>query len=178
MRRTILFLDVDGVLSIINPENIRERRQSWDGAPPAWPIPLAFPLLRAIAQEQRLHPVWLTTWDKRAWLWNEHAGTPRWPVGYQLTNQQIPHARRLFPDLAALFSDEKLLAARYYLRRRPQNRVVWIEDGFAPRTWEWAAGEPRVRLIDTTETSMLAVLLADPADKEAAAREFVHTYLL
>ena len=53
-----------------------------------------------------------------------------------------------------------------------------IRYGYAPRTWEWAAGEPRVRLIDTTEETMLAILLANPADKEAAAREFVHTYLL
>jgi hypothetical protein len=178
MRQIILFVDVDGVLSISDPTHREERREHWEGAPPVWPVPLALALVRAINQEPRLHPVWLTTWEYRAWHWNERAGTPRWPVGYQLTNQQLPHARRLFPELDEAFSDDKLLAVRYYLRRRPHERVIWIEDGFAPATWEWAARDPRVCLVDTTEDHVLAALLAAPIDQETSAREFLTTYLL
>jgi hypothetical protein len=131
---TVLFLDIDGVLSIPHPRDGSIRFERWQPGLPVWPIPLASALVRTIDQDRHLHPVWLSAWDQRAWLWNDRAGTRHWPIGYCLKPRQWRYAYCLFPTLRGVRFDNKLMAVLYYLRRYPHKRVVWVEDGFADET--------------------------------------------
>jgi hypothetical protein len=171
---TILFLDIDGVFSIPDQVDGQIRYERWLRGLPVWPVPLSYALVRAIAQDRQLHPVWLSSWGDLALLWNERAGTKNFPVGYYLTRRRFLKACRMFPHL--VHSDRKLLAVHYYLRQYPDHNVMWIEDGFDDETVSWAAREHHVCLIDTTTEPVLSVLLYE--DVEAAARDFVTTYLI
>jgi hypothetical protein len=85
--KTILFLDIDEVLSLADPQDVMSRFERFARGLPAWPIPLAYPLLRAIDQNRFLRPVWVTSWGQYAHLWNERAETRRWPVAYPLSRK-------------------------------------------------------------------------------------------
>jgi hypothetical protein len=172
---TVIFLDIDEVLSLADRNEPLARFSWWKPGLPAWPIPLAFPLLRALDQDRRLHPVWLTCWGRNALLWNERAGTRPFPVAYPLTRRRIGYARRWFPDVPV--RSEKLLAARYYLRQRVAP-VVWIEDGFCTATEVWAAQSPLVRLVNTTQEPLSSFLLTSHADSASAVKTFLSTYIL
>lgn len=175
---TVVFLDIDGVLSIEDPASMEIRRERWSGCGPVWPIPFADALVRALDQDKRVRPVWLTYWEQRAWLWNERAGTPHWPVAFPLTPARARKARQssAFPD--DVYIDEKLLAVCAYLQRRPRQRALWIEDGFPPETTAWALEQQgRVRLIDATAAAIYALLLAEHADPLATARAFLDACL-
>jgi hypothetical protein len=179
---TVIFLDVDGVLSIEDPARIEQHREQWPGCGPAWPIPWVDALLRTLDRDTRVRPVWMTYWERRAWRWNDRAGTRRWPVAFPLSSARLQVARQLLrpsetPEDPVLV-DGKLLAACYYLRRRPRQRAVWIEDGFMPETVAWAAATGgRVRLVDASAAAIAALLVADPADAEATARAFLDACL-
>lgn len=171
--KTILFVDIDGVLSILTQDNAANYEKLGRGLP-AWPIPLACQILRLIDQDTQLKPVWLSSWGTESVLWNERAKTRHWPVGYYLSKKQERYAKQVLPT--ALFTNEKyidrkLIAAQYYLRKKPATqRVVWIEDGFAEETEQWAIQRGNVRLVDTTEEAVLSLLLAT---EEAAMRQFI-----
>jgi hypothetical protein len=186
MRRTILFIDIDGVLSILDSvDEIEDRKISWPGGPHAWPIPMTRELLQAINEEKRLYPVWMSAWYDAALLWNFYARTRRlWPMGYTWHKATV---QRVFPELGWVYGirptwdgqeiDSKLLAVRYFLRNDPCSPVTWIEDGFAPETRAWAA-ERGARLVNTLEPAIREVLRANYDQPRQAARQFIETYLL
>ena len=60
---SIVFLDIDGVLSIADPLRPELRRELWPGCGPAWPVPFADALVRVLDEDARVRPVWLTYWE-------------------------------------------------------------------------------------------------------------------
>lgn len=177
---TILFLDIDGVFSMIDATQLPMERV---GGIHVRPIPMANALLKAIDRQSwliplRVLPVWLSAWHTGALDWNERSLTGPWDVGYHLTDRQEKRAKELFPRLFEQRIDGKLIAAQYYLRRMWKNNpVVWIEDGFAPETIAWAKERGNVRLIDTLREPIRAQLLSEYEDYDKAAREFVEMCL-
>ncbi len=82
------------------------------------------------------------------------------------------------PPSEAVCRDEKLLAVWTYLSRRPRYRALWIEDGFWPETVTWVAAHlPHLRLVDATLDDIYAVLVADHANPDEAARAFLDACL-
>lgn len=186
--RILALLDIDGVLSIEDPANLAARREHWPGCGPVWPVPFADALIRALDRDARLAPAWLSYWGERAWRWNSRAGTARWPVVFPLSLARQRAARHwaksaVLPAAAsagatARVPDDKLFAVRFVLRRQPMRRVLWIEDGFSPEAIAWAGGQSgRVRLVDATEETACAFLLAHHDDADAAARSFTDACL-
>lgn len=171
MKKQVWFLDIDGVFSIPTKENASQREKFGYGLF-CWPIPVAFHLIRAIADDRRIHPVWLSCWDTSSLLWNAKAGTRLFPVGYHLSGRQKDYADRLFSEYAGHRIDRKLVAARYYLRKYPTHEIVWIEDGFMTETEEWARQEGRVKLVDTTQDDIREMLLRED-NLEDRARKFI-----
>ena len=167
--KTVLFLDVDGVFSIPNPQDNDERLERihlFDGHHiVCWPIPMYRQLLYAIGTDKRFHPVWLSAWGDAAHALTNRAMTQAFPVAYPLSNRQMYYARQRFSGDV----DRKLMAAVYYLVKTRKERVIWIEDGFAEETIAWA-GKNDVRLIDTTEDSVRRLLLAT---HEAAVQDIM-----
>lgn len=174
-RQVTIFFDIDGVLSIPDKRKPLDEYVTWKRGLPAWPVPLAFPLIRAVTQQQALHPVWLSAWGTDACLWNEQAGTPPWKVGYYLTPRQEHFATNyFFPGI----QDSKLVAVRYYLRKATTPTIIWIEDGFSDEAKRWADQEKghRVVLLNTMQEPLLSVLLSSPENPEQAAQNFIDTY--
>lgn len=176
MGRTVLFLDIDEVLS--NPDCVGgiDRLEIWQGLP-AFPVPLSYPLIRAFAQDRRLYPVWMTCWGTAAPLWNGHAGTPPFPVTYPLSPWKRTRARHLFPDTTGINRSGKLLAARYFLRHYPDRQVIWLEDGFDTATRNWAAQNGLVRLVNSYDEPFRSLLLSEHRDICSATRVFVEHLL-
>lgn len=181
MKKKIVFWDIDGVLSIPTKENANDYVKFGRGLP-AWPIAIAVDLVRLVHAHPQLRNIWLSSWGSASVIWNERADTPAWPVGYQLTFRQAAYARKVLPT--ELYSmerrvDRKLIAAQYHLRYFPEDQqVVWVEDGFATETEEWAARRGNVRLVDTSEDMpACAALLAREPTPEKAALAFIDTFL-
>lgn len=176
--KTILFLDIDGVLSIPDPQDYQKRRERWPGCGVLWPIPLAYPLLRTIDADPRILPVWMSCWDTGGHEWSARAGTPRWPVGYHLCKTVETKALQRFPECQG--QDKKLLAVRWFLRKRARNPVVWVEDGFAEETRAWASARGNVRLVDTwpMEGALATFLRWQHRNTDLAARDFLRHCLL
>lgn len=175
--RTVLFLDIDGVFSIPNTENIEERKESWPGCGVLYPIPMAMQLLRAIDDNRQLQPVWLSAWNGNAFHWNARANTRDWPVAYHLSRRQETYAFKRFPEFRMGRIDRKLIAARYYIRDMVHKPVIWMEDGFADETRAWAKETPQVKLVDTTIHLIRACLLAYHTNPEQAAHDFIRRWL-
>lgn len=169
--KTILFVDVDGVLSIPTPETASDYEKFGFGLP-AWPVPLAYLLIQAIDADRSFYPIWLSCWDTDARIWNDRANTRHWRVGYHLSSRQANYARKVLPS--SLFVDRidrKLIAVQYYLRKwNACQAVTWIEDGFADETRQWAAERGGVRLIDTTTEPILSLLLSKD---QSAIQQFI-----
>lgn len=178
-RPTIVFLDIDGVLSIADPLCPELRYELWPGCGPAWPVPFADALLRALDQDPHLRPVWLTYWERRAWRWNDRAGTAHWPVAFPLSSAGLHAARQAIAPLdETQHLDKKLLAVWAYLRRRSRHHALWIEDGFWPETMTWVeAHAHNLRLVDATRDDIYAILIAEHADPTDAARAFLRACL-
>ena len=181
---TILFLDIDGVLTMMDCPDLPMERV---GGIHCRPVPMANALLKAIQYEYmslNIDPVWLTSWDKGAQIWNERAGTHHWTVAYHLTDKGKYEASAVFPDMTQEKTDKKLIAARYYLWRTysDEKRVAWIEDGFAPETVAWANERnnkiAETILIDTTKEPIRSDLLSTYEDYEQAAKTFMGRYVL
>jgi hypothetical protein len=177
MQPITLFLDIDGVFTMLDAVQLPMERV---GGIHVRPIPMANALLKAINEDERLDPIWLTSWDKGAHLWNERAETTRWPVAYHLSKRDERDARTALCWLFDMNLDRKLIAAQYFLfRARPLDcPVVWIEDGFAQETYAWAKERGNVRLVDTLVDPIRSQLLAQYDDPKQAAREFIETYFL
>jgi len=158
-KKIVLLLDVDGVFTIYRGRE----RDHWFAKIKlsAWPIPQHVAILRAIADNSMLYPVWLSAWDDSSVLWNELSQTRHFPVAYHLKSRQERHARHLFPYYSNV--DTKLVAVQYYLRRYPMCDVVWVEDGFAVETWIWAQDNPKVALLDASEDPVRSLLLREDA---------------
>lgn len=179
MEPMVLFLDVDGVLTMLEAEYLPMERV---GGIHVRPIPMANALLNAIHHDERFEPIWLTAWDIGAHAWNERAETPTcWPVAYHLASWEERDARNALPWLfdCVIDLDKKLIAAQYFLYRtgRMNDPVVWIEDGFAPETHEWAKERGNVRLVDTLREPVRSHLLRTYPDYDAAAREFLAVHV-
>lgn len=178
MESIVLFLDVDGVLSMLEAKHLPMERV---GGIHVRPIPMANALLNAIQQDGRFEPIWLTAWDAGAHAWNERAETStHWPVAYHLASWEERDARNALPWLFDCSLDKKLIAAQYFLYRtgRLDDPVVWIEDGFALETHEWAEERGNVRLVDTLKEPVRSCLLRTDVDYDAAAREFLAVHVL
>ncbi len=169
--RITLLLDIDGVFNGVMGGLTPERLP---GGGVIWPIPLANTLLQTIEQDERLEPIWCTSWWTRAWLWNDRSGTPHWPIAHLLK----PHeAVAAFPDVLPRGDyDWKLAAALYYRKQHPTRRMVWIEDGFFQETLAWAATDPLVTLVDTTAPHVLGMLLRN-GNSADAAQAFLATFV-
>lgn len=131
----ILFLDIDGVF------NQADDSQSMS------PIPNAAAILRAIDQDSRISPVWLSHWGEQSTAWNDYAGTQHWPVA--------------FPFVEG--NDNKALALHnYFYSNYPDNfpLAIWMQDGFEPADYTWAEYSG-VKLLDTTEEPIRSLLLSD-----------------
>jgi len=174
----IWFLDIDGTISIPNLSDANERFEVWNNYLPAWPIPMANTLLQALDKHPAIHPVWLSAWDNRAWLWNDRAGTRHFPVAYYLSYRQRRYAQRYFCHPPHLRMDSKLFAVCYYLRKFQECEVVWMEDGFAPETYAWAnyarTQGQIVHLIDTNIQPTLSLLRHHHQNLEAQTYRFMH----
>lgn len=168
----LLFLDVDGVLTMLDAPELPVQRV---GGFHVRPIPLASALLRAIDHDPRIVPIWLTNWEAAANSWNEWAGIGHWHVASRMVGRPERHeARTLFPHISSPLLDWKLLAACYARHQiAPGSPAVWIEDGFATETLEWATQEGNIRLLDTTRGVLRQALLCHYADAEASARHFL-----
>jgi hypothetical protein len=149
-----LFLDLDGVFSIPNADL---STVEIDGKE-AWSIPQANAILQALQHDDRVQPFWLTHWGNKANDWNDRAGIVHWPVWYPLSALKEATAQRLYPEL-----DKKLLAIQYCMHMNNIQSAVWLQDGFAPEEVEWA-GQHDVRLVDSNEEPLHALLLSDNAD--------------
>jgi len=171
--KTILFLDIDGVFSIPNPENKDERLERIPLGEGhhivCWPIPMYQRLIYAIGVEKRLHPAWLSAWGDAAHALTNRAMTQVFPVAYPLSSQKLRYARQRFSAHDFERIDRKLVAAVYYLCSRCYDRVIWIEDGFAEETVEWASTR-NIRLIDTTDETIKQMLLSC---QEQAVHDFM-----
>lgn len=176
-KKTILFLDVDGVFSIPNLQNTDERRERLPVGNGhhliCWPIPLYRQLLYAIGIEKQLHPVWLSAWGDAAHALTNRAFTQAFPVAYPLSPRKLHYARQHWQDMECI--DRKLVAAHYYLIRKRWERVIWIEDGFAEETMKWARSNARIHLVDTTQHEVHSLLLSE---QQAAIDEFIDRYIL
>lgn len=137
-----IFFDIDGVLNIQ-----RESAQSvqmpcglW-----VWPIPHVHALLQAIDQDKRIHPVWMSSWGKKAHDWNEHTRTSHWEIAYPCPDPNV---------------SGKPLAIQHYLHHHPCRNTVWIEDGFTAEDKVWAM-DNGVLLLDTLKDSLQYLLLSE-----------------
>ncbi len=172
-----LFLDIDGVFSIKHEHITSERINGVK----AHPIPMCGALLQALDRDPAIRPVWLTSWGDTARAWNKRFGTATWPVAYPLDVADAARADRQFPRLHHTKPDDKLIAVWWYLRDLPdQTPVMWMEDGFAVETVQWAQERGNTRLIDTRNPKILADLIQKCADQQAcaqAARAFVARWI-
>lgn len=172
-KKTVLFLDVDGVFSIPNMEDHHERRERipiGDGHHiVCWPIPMYQRLIYAIGNDKRIHPVWLSAWGDAAHALTNRAMTQAFPVAYPLSSRKLPYAWQRFPADQKDRIDRKLVAAVYYLCSRRSTRAIWVEDGFAEETKEWAS-RCNVKLIDTTDEAVKRMLLSH---QEYVVQEFM-----
>ncbi len=166
MKKQIWFLDVDGVFNILQKHKERDPAFAVFKRT-VWPIPMARYLLQAIVDNRYVHPVWLSCWGDSSLLWNEYSLTPHFPVAYHISERQERHAKELYPQFAHGRIDGKLIAAQYYLRRYPDRQAVWIEDGFANETIQWAQQQGHV-LIDTTQEAIREMLLVEDNLKKNA----------
>lgn len=170
--RIILLLDIDGVLNGVAGGLAGEHLP---GGGFVWPIPMANALLQAIAVDKRLLPIWCTSWRERAWAWNARADTPLWEVAKLLKRLEI---EALFPGMLPAKEDYdwKLASALYYRKVHPERRIVWLEDGFFEETKRWAATDPLVTLVDTTQEPARGMLLAH-GDVQPAAEAFLSVFV-
>jgi hypothetical protein len=182
MTLTTLFLDIDGVFTMLDAVELPMERV---GGIHVRPIPMANALLKAINETEGIVPVWLTSWDTGAHLWNDRSGTRHWPVAYHLDKKQEEVAKIGWPEFFERDTDRKLIAAAYWLwsSLSEQHRVVWVEDGFAQETVKWARHRSNIEmhetvLVDTLMAPIRTQLLAQHDNPEQAAREFVETHFL
>lgn len=161
-QQLLVFVDIDGVLSITNAGNMKEEIDHKE----AWPIPQADYLIQQLSHDPRSQPVWMTHWGQKAKQWNTLAETEQWPVAFPLSEHDETIAANLFPLLA-----RKQLAIAYYMQQHNVQRAVWIQDGFAPETKTWAAAQ-NVALIDTNAEPYHSWLLSSD---EAAIHRFIST---
>lgn len=157
-----VFLDVDGVLSITNAGNPKRLIEEKD----AWPIPLCSYLLQSIDTDPLFNPVWMTHWGQKANGFTELAGIEAWPVAFPLSKAAETEAESLFPTLA-----RKMLAVSYYMRQHDVKTAIWVQDGFAPETKEWAI-QNHITLIDTNAEPYHSILLGQ---EESRVQVFLST---
>ncbi|MBF2090210.1 MAG: hypothetical protein IGR80_06880 [Synechococcales cyanobacterium K44_A2020_017] len=141
--QTLLFLDIQGVLSIPNQPVAQPYAQ--DVAAPWGAVRGSKELISAIAWAEWIAPLWISSFGSQALLWNDWAKTQRWAIAYPLSDQQSAQAAAAFPSAK---QDAKCLAARWCSRRWP-HRIVWIEDGFSAIAKAWAAENPKLQLVST-----------------------------
>lgn len=182
MQLTTLFLDIDGVFTLLDAMHLPMERV---GGIHVRPIPMANALLRAINETKGIVPVWLTSWDAGAHTWNDRSGTQHWPIAHHLDAQQEAVAKIGWPEFFERDTDRKLIEAAYWLwsSLSERHRVVWIEDGFTQETVAWARTRSNIEmhetiLIDTLKEPIRAQLLSEHEDYDKVAREFVETYVL
>ncbi|GAC1468814.1 MAG: hypothetical protein PVS3B3_35240 [Ktedonobacteraceae bacterium] len=152
----ILFLDIDGVFNISNPDV----PATHIGGLVTWPLPMTIPLLKAIDQDKQITPIWMSHWGPISHAWNTYAGTSQWGIGYPLSPHDEAKAHYLYPDSDV---DSKVLAIQYYLRLHPATRAIWLEDGFPTVPPRWAE-QNNVQLIDTNKEPLHSLLLSDQAN--------------
>lgn len=145
--QTLLFLDVEGVLSVVarDAQEVTLNKQGFS----IYPVPSARQFLQALDSAHWIKVMWISSHGKESQLINDWARTQRWPSAYPLP---------LIPGIRAhcKFADSrdagKLLSVRWYSRQWAK-RIVWIEDGFSAQTHTWASEDKRVQLIDTRPTA-------------------------
>lgn len=178
----IALIDIVDVLNLLSDTyHLETRAQRSEEIPlRVWPAPISFAVLRALDTDPRYQPVWMTAWGENAHHWNHRARTREWDVAYPLTRQQAVYMKHAFPRLYRLYKDfgidRKLVAALYYLRHRSNSAVVWWEDGFSQETIYWAQKRPHTTLVDTTLPQIRDFLLAEHANLDSAAHQFLSTY--
>src|SRR5713226_5474036 len=146
-----LFLDIDGVFSLMGTEGLHAEKM---GNVRAWPIPQASTILQALDQDDRFNPVWVSHWGKDSNLWNYRANIHRWIACFPLVDSD---------------SASKPFAMQHYLDLIDGHGGIWVQDGFADGERQWAV-ENGVRLLDTTEEPVRSLLLSDSVD---VARELI-----
>lgn len=144
MEQILLFLDIEGVLSVPGVELLEQLPHA--SAPSMYPVQGAKQLLQTIDRSSWIEPFWISSWGQESTVWNHWSDTRPWSWAYPLSLLQHFRAKRQFTTDEM---DGKLLAARWH-SRRSNNRVVWIEDGFSSAVKDWAAHDPKVQLIDTS----------------------------
>ncbi len=178
---TTLFLDIDGVFTMMDCLDLKIERV---GGIHCRPIPMANALLQVIHQHKSINPAWLSSWDLNSLSWNERADIDHWPVAFRMTEEDESFAQLYFTEMYTQNMDKKLIAAHFFLWKTHcgTDRVVWMEDGFAPETVAWAKERnnkiAETILIDTTKEPIRSELLSTYEDYEQAAKTFMGRYVL
>jgi hypothetical protein len=136
--RPILFVDVDGVISLFGfeelPEGTSARFEMIDGMVRCISVP-AGERLRRLADHFEL--VWVTGWGRRANLLAPLLGLPELPyVGFR--------GKARFGS-----ADWKLGPLGKYAAGRP---LAWLDDSFEERCYAWAAAREEPTLLISTES--------------------------
>ncbi|PSB26637.1 hypothetical protein [Stenomitos frigidus] len=143
MEPILLFLDIDGVLSVSDTA-IVDQEMPLDGSL-VYPLPGARAFLQAINRSPWIQPLWLSSWGERSYCWNDWAATEHWIHAHPLPCTQRQLAQTQFQ---AQNPEAKYLSVRWHSRHW-NHAIVWIEDGFTQESKIWADQNPKVRLIDT-----------------------------
>lgn len=143
MERILLFLDIEGVLSVPGFEPGEQLPHKPTST--IYPVQGARQFLETIECSPWIKPFWISSWGQESTMWNEWSKTRHWSVAYPLSLVQQLMAQIQFPTNE---TDGKLQAARWHSRKW-KTQIVWIEDGFSSQAKDWATQNPKVQLIDT-----------------------------
>lgn len=172
--KATFLVDIDGVVNWAPLDDREANRTRFDtgglvgAGVTVFPTPRCRALLHVLSQTPWIRPLWLSAWRGESHLWNDHAGTRRWPTAAgAVLRETLP--RRLYQQHA----DWKTWVAQG-VAKRFLGPVVWIEDGFLREAVDWAATEPRVTLLDVTPEPLRSAEIQGQRREYSTAADDAH----
>lgn len=83
MEQILLFLDIEGVLSVPGVEPKEQLPHA--SAPNMYPVQGAKQLLQTIDRSPWIEPFWISSWGQESTVWNHWSDTRPWSWAYPLS---------------------------------------------------------------------------------------------